>query len=1219
MTWSAAAADSVIRERTSIPRHLLVPDRRVDGFPQIVELISKRRLITLAQDAKVVKPLSAHRRLSILIAAVLLLALGAVTALLKAFTATLEGVSPLIPVAGAALAALLFLSREVSIPLTGSRREAEKKELLEALDKAAAEHSQQWNSLVETLSAEVARTKRDRAVIVDDFDRLDPVSRETLRHYLTHPSRSLTSHEVWIVFEDAGVASLSKEVTLSRGRGPRLRPVQMKVLTQATLDESAKTRLAAEVGRPERAFYRSVKWITGEDADAAEAYAKLLDGQYSEQDFDVRAYGPLEIAYLLSVQQRTGAWGFRERDLVSDLSSKTATAHSEVLRLLLPNASFNRSEVRDAIFHLTTDLKQILNADCLASGEIELVTEAAEVLIERRSRYKLPANEVVHLFWALYWYSKLRGAANVDAYRLRKLARHLVLAAAPGALEVKVSAEVETRFREALTWTARALLAASMPEYLLQLLRRAESETEALEERARLRSVCWQAYTVLGEEDLLAIILSLHPDAVGAPPPATDPESLFIESLRFTDVAPAPAPRGELLGRLLTLDREIMSYAQVRGLWLALTLDPVIGREWSRFGEVSLGAASLAETLVWQGLEALKDISRPRTSVTAMTVSLGIWCYSLGVLRGVPSLTDANDLLDAVRLGSAQMHASLDEERWLGRSEDYVLRALAEELDVVAGAAALVLARGRFDAEPSEDDRARLWDHISDGSGTRAPDQVDRIARRMTLQALTWRTLGTTTAKPLGFEQPAAFMSLRRAHLTFLAGGRRETVRDALSELAGQLDEPGSIGLLAHALVTRRSPSREIAAHLLVRATVLGLRSGFGSKLEADLCLAAASVCHSFSSVEKQELAERLLAADQESGRPQLRSQVGALDPIVRPLIALYLLNVADDVATAAEQGLIAETEVVRDQTEDDQVKDEIQEVLDLYELKRLERAGEGIGGAEILNRWERRRDGTHYAWMLHLLNRRSSVEPEALQAAASFLAEQSAPPELSTPILLAMDLAKHGNGAEPPVEGGSQAIALGYLDEFHPSMEQALPIEVNIDILVLLLRATIGDSGRHRDSLVEWEAARQERDGLGRLQELADSERFFLVLWHYYETLYFFGLRTEPEMDIEELLVEEGGARILAQWRAEGEPVPDPVVQRQTGVRISADFLRYGRALFNEEAEYSELDDARAMFNDASADAVPAILDHLISLESLPERMRAVLTDHKAQLARPR
>ena len=1198
-----------------MPRHHIAPEPRVDGFPRIVELLPKRRLIALAQEAEAVSSLSTWRPRSIILAFLALLAVGALTALVQLLTKSLDGFGILVPICGALLVVLALVSQEVSFPLKRSERTADEKRLLDALASTAVERPQNWTSLVERLSGELAASTRDRAVIVDDFDRLDPLTRDTILHFLTHRSEPTEAHEVWVLFEDAGLAPLSKEITLRR-TGKRSRRVHLELLRQTLLDEEAMRRLAAEVGRPDRADFRLVKSIAGEDSDAAAEFTGLFDGEFGAQDFDVRPYGPLELAYLLAVQHRTGAWALPEQELVSDLSSKRFTAHPGVLQMLLPGASLNRSEVLDAVERLKGDLGRMLDPDRLANQEIELVTEAADILIERRGRYGLPAKDVAHLYWALYWYSKLGGAPNVDGYRLRKLARHLVLAATPGALEVEVSEEVEKRFREALTWTAAALLAASLPEDIGALLKRAEREIEAPDDRARLRAVVWQAYAVLGDEELLGLILRLHPGSSGAAVTNTDPEFLFVESLRLP--APDVQPRSELAGRLLSLDREISVYGQVRGLWLALTVNPVTEDTWSRFDRIAVDSGYKAQAMVEEALELLDDPTRPRAALAGMAVSLGIWTFGLGTHRGFSSLRKAIDLLDRVRERASSLHGFLDERRLRGESQDYVLRSLASEIESMVGAAALLIRGGRFEAEPSEQDKRDLSDRIRTAAGNAAADPVDAIARGMTLQELTWRTLGSTQRKRLGFDELAILVTLRRVHLTILASGRDEKVERALESLGSLLHVPGQIGLAAHTLAMRRTPSDEISGHLWARAAALALRSNFGPGLEVEICLVALSTGHAFGTVPKDEIARRLVMPSAVAAeRSAVWARLLEFEDGYHDSLALWLLNAALDVSPGLAQSLFGEAKALRDQTADAVAREEIDQVLELFELDQHEKEGRLVEASEVLARWQGRHESSHYPWLLYTLARRRTLTAEVADASITFLEARQDSLHGPSAVLLAYELARTPGEGEVANLETVRGIACRYLDRFHPAVEHELAIEANIGILALLLDNSVGVRERHFTSLVKWEITRQERDSVEKLPALVNEGKFFLVLWHYCETLYFFGLRTVPTMDLEELRTTDGQVRILAQWRAAGEPVPEPMVRTEAVVGISADFVRFGLALYGKAGDDPDLNDARAMFDEASRDSLPQLFDHLGHLRDLPERMRSLLTEHHAQLSR--
>lgn len=1218
MTWSAATTYRLIGECAPIPRRQLLPQPRLDGLPQIVELIPKRRLIAFARQAGVVRGLPLLGRPSLAIAILGVMLVGAVTAVLQVLTSTANGVDPIVPIIGAVVAALALFGQRLAAQLGGADREA-RDGLARDLEEARQQRTSAWSALVEALSEELARTERDRAVVVDDFDRLDGITRHTLLHYMTHRSRPAHAHELWVIFERAESASLSNAVDALANRAPSSRRVRLKTLRQLTLHERARHELAAEVGNQEGADFHLVKSVVGQKSDVGEVYRDMFDGLHAVQRHAPNVFGPLKLSHLLSVQQGTGPFGFREGDLVSDLSSEGSEAHLQVLRQVVPGASFGLREVKDAVEGLKEDLHRVLDTRRAAVGEIEVVSEAAAVLVERRGRYGLPSEDIVHLFWALYIYSKLRGVPDRDAYLLRKLGRHLVLAAAPELYGDELGSEVRTELGNALVWAAQALLAVSVPDDVRALLLRAERESDHSSGAGRLRTVCWQAYAVLGDEDLLAIILRLHRGATAIPPAATEPESLFVESLR--SVSHVSEVRQELAQRLMTLDPEIRAYARVRGLWLALTVDPVAVGSWSRFSSVSVDAADRVTAVLREALHLIGDPRRPRVVIAALTASVGIWCYGLAFRRGSRSLAEANDVFDEVRQRTAGLHEFLDERRQ-GGSEDYVLRCAAQELETVCGAAALMIGMSGAAAEPSKREIARLQDHMRGGPGgggaaTRV--QVGGMVRRMTLQELAWRTLGSSSRNPLGFDQLAAFMALRRVHLSLLVGRGDGTAGRSIADLAKFVDEPGVVGLMAYAIAMRGSSSAEIGAHLWAEAARVARSSGFDGDMEMEVCLCALARGHAFGSIEKAPVVGALLGRN--GNGDDGSSLADRLDELGedRSDAALWLLNAArqDDVTPDLVEALVSHVAAMRDRTEDEQLKNEIQELIELFELDRSDGEVFPVPVAETLARWRGRLDSSHYPWMLCLLIRHFGPNVQAIEAATSYLRLHPEVPPMWGPVILALEVVRSESRGDASHSVSCHRVALEYLGRVHRSMEDRLDVETNIDILEKLIRRSIGDLGRHHAMRERWEVTRQERAGVGKLRHLAAAGKFFHVLWHYFETLWVYGLRTETSLHPGELLLKEGEARALAEWQEGGELVPGAIVHDRGGMVLSTAFLRYGLALFGLGAEDNDLDDAREMFSAAALDALPALFRQMKALDELPDRIRRLLVDHESQISR--
>ena len=131
---------------------------------------------------------------------------------------------------------------------------------------------------------------------------------------------------------------------------------------------------------------------------------------------------------------------------------------------------------------------------------------------------------------------------------------------------------------------------------------------------------------MLGSEPILSTLLRLHPGRAGRRAEVTDLDRLFVDSTALR--AGSTAARTDLAERLRSLGPDIVGYARVRALWLALTVVQAGEGGWTRLGDACDDAGPRVEQLVRDALARLEDTNRARSATDALTVSLGTWCYS---------------------------------------------------------------------------------------------------------------------------------------------------------------------------------------------------------------------------------------------------------------------------------------------------------------------------------------------------------------------------------------------------------------------------------------------------------------------------------------------------------------------------------------------------------------------------------------------------------------
>jgi hypothetical protein len=256
------------------------------------------------------------------------------------------------------------------------------------------------------------------------------------------------------------------------------------------------------------------------------------------------------------------------------------------------------------------------------------------------------------------------------------------------------------------------------------------------------------------------------------------------------------------------------------------------------------------------------------------------------------------------------------------------------------------------------------------------------------------------------------------------------------------------------------------------------------------------------------------------------------------------------------------------------------------------------------------------------MLAAKSQCSPEVIDRGLAYLDEHPEQPEHTGPVLLATRLVQRlsTDSAVVPRAQARLEHVLRYLDDVHEGVQGDLRAEANVDIITLFLEHGVGDEAARRQQLLEWAAIQQQRDGLGKLPRLVAEGRFFLLVWHYYETLTSFGLTTAPAISYAATawMTADRQSELLVEWHQADRVVPDVIVRGRFGSRLSGDFVRFGRMLFRSPvAEDPEFDEARAAFNASAADAMNRVYVLLLAVPDMPETLRDLLAEHRARLMR--
>jgi hypothetical protein len=185
------------------------------------------------------------------------------------------------------------------------------------------------------------------------------------------------------------------------------------------------------------------------------------------------------------------------------------------------------------------------------------------------------------------------------------------------------------------------------------------------------------------------------------------------------------------------------------------------------------------------------------------------------------------------------------------------------------------------------------------------------------------------------------------------------------------------------------------------------------------------------------------------------------------------------------------------------------------------------------------------------------------------------------------------------------------------------MPADANIRIF-RLLRANYPEAREeYTDRLDHWYAAKLEGERRHLLPSLVGRGQFFLLFWHYFDTLEYWGLWTE--LDPEELhrrldAEPEERKREIERWRHQDEVVPRPFVAQGDRSVVSSSFLVHGHYLFTPpNDEDPDLHHARQVFDKIAKHGLRQLFKEISSLRTVPQGVRGILQRHQESLGRLR
>ena len=445
-----------------------------------------------------------------------------------------------------------------------------------------------YDYFVDALAKKLQTVEFPRIVIVDDWEQLDATTRRVITRYFGTHAADRTGAEYWIIFEPDNEGDRFSNLVLNNS-GPGYK--RTKLFRQLLLTSQEKLDLVRVVGKPsDAAEYDVVSRIcraedpkSGEVVDDFKKYRR--DHPKKENGYD-----DLDFLFLLSLTADNVP--LFENFLVNGLSEKEGPRPG-VLRLYLRRTNLQKEEFRNLLSGIHQHFRDVLIVDAERT-KIKTIREKTDVLSKIADDLGLDTG-LGHLFWALFWHHKQPDP--VEAVWLRKLTRHILNAETTSITKPATYVEVRMALFEAALFCVDKCLKACLFSGVTAVISKAAlllSETDwphdGLYEkgRARLLQRCWAAYTVLGDEEILRVIVDLYE----TPGRGVNyhRESSLLEKMFFESMGLSPEKRRrinpELLERIYGRteeDKPISDYVRARSSWLALAAGRLVNTDVCRF------------------------------------------------------------------------------------------------------------------------------------------------------------------------------------------------------------------------------------------------------------------------------------------------------------------------------------------------------------------------------------------------------------------------------------------------------------------------------------------------------------------------------------------------------------------------------------------------------------------------------------------------------------
>lgn len=1234
-----------------------------DSIPDISQVVGERSLMRAAVRHRLAKwyPTLYLHQAPLLLACLFLLGVVATIgqALVKIWSPSTpvqfsQLLHPALVIVAGALAILAVMSKWVGDLLATGRKEKSIEGFIGKLPQYENEESHAvvaYGKFVKDVAKLLQWADRPRIVIIDNYEGLDPTTRRVIESYFRSYAEGAEGAEFWVIFEREDGPRFSEIMRFEAGGYSYERTTFFE---QDYLSAEARLKLNQFLGRDESPVYSAVKWIVYGTPQRNNRILSQLAEFREQHPFNEDHYGALEFLYFLSASAAPGRAELFRNKLSSLLSVKNLD-RSEVLKQILKGTGLNKNEFREGIDEISHTFEELIDGQKQgADNVLTFSTEVARVFQDHAEKLQLPDIGVVNLYWALYWFDY---SQKPDAHTLRKLTYHLLeakLGGCPPALASALGPKMFDIALYAINGSLRTCLFRQLPKLVARAVDAFDSlEAQDARLRDRLLGSCWDVYSTLGDEEILAHILRVQEsEAEQFPPPGTENQRDNLAELFTASAARDPESR-ELFRVAFQRwgKKESVAEASAKlnacahASWLTSSLGDLaswIGIEGTLLSSVDSDRKALRDSFTNVSQKIVGDKSKIGQKVSddksalpmftdVMTLSLCLWSTALLGLR-LPYEGQVSDLLEmvdeALIVTTYLKDRSVGKDKSAGKDTEILLYALTRELCAVAlGALLIVQKHSKAVAPFSEADSQKAAQQLQDGRSlfnftlnsngqdrNLASDEwIGEVDGFFKLAAFIWTRFDLDRLRDLAH--------LRRLQFNVICRELRPDDHTRMKPLVESASprarkRAAYMDVLSNLVIAGcYRPSAELSADFALQAAYFAVKNNLGTALKNELAMVAINLGHALG--YDLELFLRTLLDPCPDGRSPMRSFLGFVPTSDFTLYALRLLNASSNIDDSALAGsVLRQVEEVTRLLPPGAEKTEAETLLKLHAVEqRAKYDGGGSLAEELLGEWEDRKKTWFYPAVLDILMTKGIPTERAYREAYDVLQRDPLADDFNTFMNLAVDLAQHAVRTKPA--NNDQATLVNYMRGGMVKWEASRSAAGNILAYRLLFALDSSRQYVYAAKIDEWEKIKIEQDHTKRLRELAQREKYLLIFREYCGSAIYWGLQ-EDEGQERFIQYEKSGfvgrQELLRNWVTEDCVVPQPIVSLDPLV-VSAKFLWIGQTLFAPPADKdSGYDKYRVWFDDAAKKNLTGLLDGILRLPHIPPDVRNLLSKYSAQ-----